>query len=157
MFIVKIGHIFEAGTEGIAIEGLSLVAKQQAGDEVEAEAKRICKTNKIIKEGSCFSTSSGNLEDIGIKRIYHAVISQSPGGLSSPHSIETAVTAVFEQAAREGIKSVAVPGIGIESSFDIENIAILFSHMIKKFNTITDIVIIDNHKVFIQTLKGFIK
>jgi len=166
MFIVKIGDIVEANTDAIAIEsniygtmprGLSLAVKTLAGDEVEKEAKRICRGNDKIKEGSCFSTSAGNLQEIGIKRIYHAVIAQSPGGLSSAYNIEYSVKCVLEKAAREGMKSIAIPGIGIESAFDIENVAILFVSMIKKMGNMIDIVVIDRNENFIEILKGLVK
>jgi len=166
MFTVKTGNILEANTDAIAIEssvygamprGLGLVVKTLAGDEVEKESKRICRKNGKMEEGTCFSTNAGNLQEIGIKRIYHAVIAQSPGGLTSSYNIERSVRCVLEKAAKEGMRSIAIPGIGIESACDIENIAIIFVSMIKKMSSIIDIIVVDRNEDFIEILNGLAK
>lgn len=166
MFIVKCGNIFNFSVEAIVVEsnvfgtmgkGLALEVKNKAGEEVEKEAKRICRENEKIKEGTSFSTKAGDLTEQGIKRIFHAVISQSSGGLTSSYNIENSIRSLLENATRQGIKTIAMPGIGLEGMFDVENIAILMANICKKFANNINIIIIDKNENFINTLKGLMK
>jgi O-acetyl-ADP-ribose deacetylase (regulator of RNase III) len=167
MIIVELENITEAKTEaivsasngvGIMGAGVAGAIRHAAGFEVQEEARYICKNNKTIAEGSFFVTKSGALEKIGIKKIYHAVTMKYPGGLTSLDIIRTVLPKVLEAAIRDGMKSIAIPGLGTGiGGLNKSQVAAIIMRISENYHDKIEIHIVDRNKEFIDYAKNNVR
>ena len=96
---------------GVMGAGVAGAIRRAGGPSIGEEAKGICDENPK-KEGECYITGAGFLEENGVKHIYHAVTMNYPGGRTSMESVKSAMRSVLVKAIANGMKSVAFPGLG---------------------------------------------
>jgi len=143
--------VSESNTLGIMRRGVSNFIRLAAGDDVEKESKKICSNSKV-EEGSFYITNSGNLADIGIKKIYHAVISRY-GILSSIYLVCDSVRKILRDATdNQKINSISIPGLGI-NVIEKNIVAINMARIVRNFCSNLDIYIMDFDKDFIKNVK----
>ena len=137
---------------GIMGKGVAGAIRAAAGKDIEKEAKDICRKNGTpISAGDCYKTSSGRLAKHGIKVIYHAVTMKYPGSISSLYIVGAAMRSVLSRAYKDGVKSIAIPGLGIGiGALNKEFVAKEMVRIAQKYETEMDIVLIDFNEEFIK-------
>ena len=111
-----------------------------------------------IKVGDCFSTESGRLKRRGVKRIYHSVIKRLQNDFSSIFIINNALDNALKEVVNDGMKTVAVCGLGInDGNLDAKTIARITVEICNKYNEKIEIKIIDSNEEFIKEVNYFIK
>jgi len=141
----------ESNTTGIMRKGVSDFIRLAAGDSVEEESKKICSDNKI-KEGDFYITNSGRLENLGIKRIYHAAISKY-GILTSIYLISDSMRKILRDANDDKeIDSISFPGLGI-NIIDSDVVAMYMARIMRNFCGNLDIFVMDFNNNFIEEIK----
>ena len=170
MIYAKIGDITEVKTEvicsaanGVAVMGAGVAGaiRNACGDEMQVEAKNICKKNgSPIEAGNCYITSAGKLVENGIKYVYHIVTMTYPGGQTSLKIISDAWREALRKAIVNKIKSISVTGLGIGiGHLDFESVARDMVNIAKQyaFTNDIDIYFIDRDKNFIDKVLECIK
>jgi O-acetyl-ADP-ribose deacetylase (regulator of RNase III) len=94
-----------ANSLGIMGGGVAGVIRRAAGEEVEAEARRMAP----IPVGSAVLTSGGYTSFHGI---IHAPTMTQPGTRISPENVALATRAALFLADERGFESIALPGMG---------------------------------------------
>ena len=92
--------------------GVAGAIRRAGGKSVQDDAIRVCKAAGWFKEGDCYVSISGELAKSGVKAIYHAVTMDFPGGRTSLDTVGKALRNTLERAVQDGIKRIAVPGLG---------------------------------------------
>jgi O-acetyl-ADP-ribose deacetylase (regulator of RNase III) len=82
------------------------------GPELRNEVRRTCEASGGYKEGDCYISGSGEMADQGIKKVYHAVTMEYPGGRTSVEIISRAMRTTLDLAVENGVKSIAFPALG---------------------------------------------
>jgi len=168
MFEAKVGDITKENIDAIvsAANGIGVMGKgvagaiaSAAGQSVTEEARLQYKLNiKPFDEGTSYETSAGNLEQNGVKKIFHAVTMKYPGGFSSIYDIENAMVSVLERAVSLGIKSIAFPGLGTGiGGLRPETVAIVMSRTARQYENKINIKIIDKNSFFINNVLKYFK
>ena len=163
MVDAEIGDITKSGQEaivndangcGVMSYGVSALIHDRGGDEIQNEAKGFCRKNKNIELGSCFSTRSGKLTKYGTEKIYHAVMSRTPKDLASMHFVKKVLNEVLAKAVNDGMKSIAIPSLGLGGGLDKTAVAMEIARIAKNFCNKIDIRIIDIDKQFIENVRN---
>jgi len=89
--------------------GVAKAIAQAGGEELIEDTIFKCKLEGGYKAGSSFSANPGNLK---FKKVYHAVTMDYPGGLTSLEIVKQATYNTLENAIKDGMKSIAFPGLG---------------------------------------------
>jgi O-acetyl-ADP-ribose deacetylase (regulator of RNase III) len=144
--------IIPANTKGIMSDGVPRRIVKAGLTAISKEAREIAKKNNIKVE-ECFSTNPGRLNRRGVKKIYHSVIKRLQSDFTSIYIVEKALQNVFKHVIIDGMKSVALCGIGIEpGDLDVKTIAMLTIGVCRRYNNRIEIRIIDDNKEFIEEL-----
>lgn len=166
--ITKIGKISKPNAEALVIannkfgtisEKKFKEVLEKAGEDLQTEARDLCKKYKgIIDLGDCFSTNSYKMRRIGVKKIYHALVTEYPGGLPTLNSVNKSIRSVFRQAAIDKPKSIAIPALGTGSG-QLDKVAIAgITVTIAKENCHKfDIRIVDEDKEFIDAVNRLLE
>lgn len=144
---------------GILGKGVAGAIRRAGGMSIQEEAKRICQdpSRKII-EGDCFKTGAGDLEITGVKAIYHAVTMKFPGSPSSFDSVMKAMEATMSSASKDGIKSIAIPGLGTGiGRLDPIIVAKIMVDIARRYMDMMDIRIVDLNESFIAEVKRLLE
>jgi len=164
MLSAEVGNITESNTEAIvnAANGIGVLGKgiagairDVAGMEVQEEARQKFKDNgKPFDEGECYITSSGQLKEIGIKYIFHAVTMRLPGSPSSLNTIEKVLHNVLKKAREMKLKSITIPGLGTGiGGLNKISVALITVLVCRRYAVNMDICIKDIDEVFIKEVK----
>jgi O-acetyl-ADP-ribose deacetylase (regulator of RNase III) len=141
---------------GVLGAGVAGAIRNAGGMAIQDEAKDICRKNgRVIEAGKCYRTGSGKLLDKGIKYVYHAVTMEYPGGRSSLKNVRDAIRAVLKQAMKDGVKSIAIPGLGTGiGGLDKESVARIMVSVADDFFQL-DVEFVDCSQEFIDYVKKF--
>lgn len=101
-----------ANGQGPMGTGVAGALRQAGGTSIQDDAFRLCKASGGFKEGDCYVSVPGELARSGVKAIYHAVTMERPGGRTSLDTVAKALRNALERAITDGVKRIAVPGLG---------------------------------------------
>ncbi len=94
-----------SNSHGVMGGGVAWVIKKKGGQEIEDEAVK----QALIPVGSAVLTTGGNLK---AKHVIHATTMTEPAQRIGVDNVRRATAAALECAERNGLKSIAFPGMG---------------------------------------------
>lgn len=128
------------------------------GPTLRNDVRRICEAARGIAAGECYISKAGNLEDNGVRAVYHAVTMRHPGSPTSLALIESAMRKTLTEAVRNGVKKIAFPGLGTGvGALDKGLVASTMVSLAESFGDRIEVTIIDLDKEFIANVKKRIK
>ncbi len=146
---------------GIGVMGAGLAGAiiRSGGDEIQKEAREICKAHGPYEAGNLYVTDSGLLKKRGVKHIYHAVTMKFPGQNSNLDLILLALKKSLTRCAIEELQSIAIPGLGTGiGRLDCSQVAQRMSLVISLFvGQIPKILVMDRNEEFIESFKKSVK
>lgn len=95
---------------GIMGAGVAKAIADAGGKELLSDVKFKCKLEGRYIAGSFFTSIPGNMKNF--KKVFHAVTMDYPGGLTSLEIIKQCIIGILDQAIKDGLKSIAFPGLG---------------------------------------------
>ena len=136
-------------------KGVAGAIGQAGGITLRNDVRRTCeKQFGGYNPGDCYISKAGDLEAQGIRHVYHAVTMKYPGSPTSNAIIKDAMQATLETAIRNGIKSIAFPGLGTGvGELSKEKVAVDMVDLAMLFDDSIDITIADINKEFITCVK----
>jgi len=162
MIIAKVGNLLE-NIENMRLDGIMNAAngigpmgagiagaiRRYGGVEIQTDAFKVCNELEPIP-GDAYSTISGQLKRMGIKRIIHAVTMKKPGELSSLMVVLNSFNNALQLAKKEGIKRIGCTALGTKTGkLDSVKVAEVMIDVAKRQNDI-DIIFMDFDKNFID-------
>ena len=143
---------------GSMSRGAAKAILEIAGPEIEVEAKIASKINgKLSEAGESFVTKPYKMSRRGVKRVYHAVTKKYPGEVSTLDSVNKAIRSVFDKAVADGVKSIAIPGLGTgEGRLDKGSVARMLFSIARNYSHAMDIRFVDIDKEFIHELDSLL-
>ena len=119
------------------------------------DVRRICEASRGVPAGECYRSTAGDLESNGIRAVYHAVTMRHPGSPTSVAVCEQAMRSTLEAAVKDGVKSIAFPGLGTGvGQLNKQQVAAMMVSVAESYNDRIEITIIDLDKEFIDFVKG---
>jgi O-acetyl-ADP-ribose deacetylase (regulator of RNase III) len=94
-----------ANSFGFMGGGVALAIKRAGGEDIEKEAV----SKAPVQIGSAVATTAGRLK---AKFVIHAPTMAEPAGDTNEGNVRVATLAALECAVKEGVKSIAFPGMG---------------------------------------------
>ncbi|CAN5572862.1 hypothetical protein BH23CHL5_BH23CHL5_02650 [soil metagenome] len=104
--------IIQSNAKGILSASGSSALRSLAGFELERELMALAP----LELGSAVQTGSGRLANRGVSRIFHATISESPGGQPTLPTTRSALTAALDLSWRSRVELIATPILGLGSA-----------------------------------------
>lgn len=140
---------------GVMARGCLLDLVKVGGADLAREARAVAKVkDQPRKPGTCFVTGPHDLSDRGVKRIYHAVITEYPGGVSSIDYVIHAVRSALETAIKDGMDSIAIASLETgDTKLDKTQIAGIVVQIAKEFDHKIKIRCVDKDKEFILAVR----
>jgi len=137
---------------GVMGKGVAGALAVVGGPEIVEEAKALIrKRGKHFEAGDVYPTTSGKLHRRGVKKIYHAVTMQYPGGFTSLDIVSKLMSKVLEKAIAAGRESIAMPGLGTGiGRLDYTVVANVMVNIAKRHDHEIKIKIIDQSPIFIS-------
>lgn len=127
------------------------ISKAAMGGVIK-DAKEFTSKN-IIEIGDYFTTYPGRMNRRGVKKIYHAVIKRLQSDFTSVYIVQKALAAALQGAIRDGIRTISLCGLGIDSGdLDPISVARITHETCARFDHLIEIKIIDDNKEFINEL-----
>lgn len=157
---VKDVQVIVNAANGIGIMGAGLAgALARSGGEMLSKAARdYGREHGPIEEGNFYITDAGLLKRRGVKQIYHAVTMRFPGRPSTIEIVCRALRTVLAHAVMNGIRSIAIPGLGTGiGGLDKKQVAQRMAPIIESYRGQLDIYVIDMNSEFIDAFKKTIK
>jgi len=165
MYTAQVGNLLElikelkldgiqnaANCRGPMGRGIAGSIRKAGGDEIMHDAFKVC-ADQDPQPGQAYSTISGKLKDLGIKRIIHATTMKEPGGPTSYDIVRDAFRSAIKLAKSEGITrfgcTALATGVG---GLDSAIVAEIMGRIAKSSEGI-EIAFVDFDKKFIDTLK----
>jgi len=149
--------IIPANTKGIVSKGVPARVVKAGLSGLTKEIRQSV-SDRDIEVGQCFSTGPGRLNRRGLKRIYHAVIKRLQDDFSSIHLINKTLDNVLQEVVRDGYKTVAVCGLGIDvGNLDPKTVARITVENCNRYDERIEITIIDDNKEFIEETDFLVK
>ena len=147
--------------------GIAGALKRAGGDIVQASAQEACRAHKFISNGKemmgydagmSYTSDPGRMKDRGVKAIVHAVTMYTPASPTSVAVCRTALTNALTNAISKGYKTIGVPalGTGVGGLNKIE-VANMMVDVIKNFEKLAEINIVDINTDFIEACRGALK
>ena len=151
--------VIPANTYGVLTDKIAKKVLVQAGDGLANETKAFAQTYKnSIEIGSCFSTQSHKMRRRGLKRIFHAVTTNYPGGIATLDAVNKSVRAAFIQITEQGWKSVTIAALGTGSGrLDPQSVAGIIVPIAKEYCGSVKVRILDENKEFIDAVNALLK
>ena len=139
--------------------GVAGAIGEAGGLTLRNDVRRTCeKKPGGYNPGECYISKAGDLEEQGIRHVYHAVTMKYPGSPTSNAIIKDAMRATLELAIRNGIKSIAFPGLGTGvGELSKEKVAVDMVDLAASFDDSIYITIADVDKEFITCVKSRIQ
>ena len=97
-----------ANRRGMMVAGAAGLIRLRGGASVEREIM----AQAPLTLGTAVATSSGELADVGIQMVFHAVVFDDLGGSTRLDLVEKAVTSALQSAERHRVRSLVIPPIG---------------------------------------------
>jgi O-acetyl-ADP-ribose deacetylase (regulator of RNase III) len=132
--------------------GIAGAIRSHGGREIQSDAFLVCQKQNP-KEGGAYSTISGSLQELGIKRIIHAVTMNQPGGKTSYDIIENAFKSAIQLAKDEGITRLGCTALGTGVGGLKPSIVGKIMSKIAREEVILNIYFIDFSKEFIDSIE----
>lgn len=124
----------------------------------ESVKEEINKNKSPFKKGDVFISSSGFMNKRGIKNVYHAVTMDYPGGITDIETICKLTQKVFDLAIANGVKSIALPGLGCGiGRLDVNSIANKIAQIALRYEGQININIVDANPNYINAFKKHLK
>lgn len=98
-----------ANADGIMASGHAGRVRLAAGPEIERELR----AQAPLLLGTSYLTGPGNLASAGVRLIAHIIASQTPGAPVLRTELERGLDRAFEQLSLKGMRSLAMPDIGM--------------------------------------------
>lgn len=134
--------------------GVAGAIGQAGGPDLRNDVRIKCAAAHGFEPGECYISKPGNLEANGIKAVYHAVTMKYPGSPTSTAIVEKAMRTTLETAIKNGIKTIAFPGLGTGvGALDKEVVASKMVAVAEEFSDRIDITICDHNQSFIEYVK----
>lgn len=139
---------------GVMGAGLAGALAKAGGEMLSKTAKTHCDEFGPFNAGTCYRTDAGLLKRRGVKEIYHAVTMKFPGGMTSLQIVEDALQSVMKEAMAQGVRSIAVPGLGIGiGRLDRTVVAQRMASILELYNGLMEILVVDRNELFISDFK----
>ena len=120
--------------------------------EVRQKSAEARKKSKI---GFCFSTNSYRLSRRGIKKIYHAIIQEHPGGLSSIYYVNQTIRLALSDIIKDGYSSVSICSFESgETNIGKHSVAISLLSAAKVYSKQLQINFCDQDEEFLAIIKA---
>jgi O-acetyl-ADP-ribose deacetylase (regulator of RNase III) len=144
-----------ANGDGPMGRGVAGAIGKAGGPSFRNEVRRICEAARGIDAGEYYRSGAGELSNKGIRSVYHAVTMRHPGSPTSVAICEQAMRKTLEAAIKDGVKSIAFPGLGTGvGQLNKKLIAGMMASLAESYGDRIDITIIDLDKEFIDYVKG---
>jgi O-acetyl-ADP-ribose deacetylase (regulator of RNase III) len=131
--------------------GVAGAIRRAGGRSVQDDAIRVCKNHGWFKEGDCYVSAPGELAKSGVKAIYHAVTMDLPGGRTSLDTVSKALRNALERAVTDGVKRIAVPGLGTGvGALPKKSVALAMVRTAKGYSGKIEVVFADIDDEFIE-------
>ena len=143
---------------GIMGRGVAGAISQVAGQSIIDEAKALIKhRGKIFQTGEIYITGPGKMSRRGVRKIYHAVTMQYPGGLTSVNIVNILMHKLLKGAIKGKRESIAIPGLGTGiGRLDRNIVANVMVGVAKQYDHKIKIRILDQGDDFINEVKHLI-
>lgn len=116
--------------------------------------RTICQERGGFDAGECYVSPSGDLSSKGIKWVYHAVTMRYPGSPTSYDVISKAMRATLDRAVKDGVKSIAFPGLGTGvGELDVQRVAAIMTAIAESYIAKINVTLIDIDKRFVEFCK----
>lgn len=164
----ELGDITRSGTEaiinaangcGIMGAGVAGAIAQSGGKNFKAEVKKIVEDNgRPFEQGQCYRSNSGRLRRRGVLYVYHAVTMTYPGGGATIHSVSSSMRAALTMAFSDGVKTIAIPGLGTGiGRLDKSAVACRMVNIAEEYDPLLEVFFIDQNSDLIEEIKKYIK
>lgn len=141
---------------GIMGAGVAGAINRSSSGFVGEEAREVCRDN-VREPGNVYITGSGYLKRRGIQQVYHAVVMKYPGGPTNLDFVVTALREVMTAATENGVKSIAIPGLGTGiGGLDKQQVAQRMAKVLQQYEGKIDITVIDQGEEFIGEFNNYI-
>ncbi len=104
--------VIPANARGTLPASGSSALRSIVGIEIERELRAFAP----LELGSAVQTGSGHLADRGISRIFHATISETPGGSTTLPTARSSLAAALDLSWRSRVELIATPILGLGSA-----------------------------------------
>ena len=136
---------------GIMGAGLAGALARAGGELLSKAAKTYCEEYGPFDAGTCYRTDAGLLKRRGVKEVYHAVTMKYPGSHSNLQHVENALRAVMSEAMAQGVRSIAIPGLGTGiGRLDRKTVAQSMAKILEPYNGQMEILVVDRNELFIR-------
>jgi O-acetyl-ADP-ribose deacetylase (regulator of RNase III) len=148
-----------ANGKGIMGRGVAGAIAKYAGYKLTEDALSVCKSRKLpkgygYKDGECYATVSGSLNKQGVKKVYHAVTMEYPGGRTSIYIITQAMRNTLDMAIKDDMKSISIPALGTGvGGLNKKQVAGAMFRTAKTYENQIEISLVDIDAEFISYLK----
>jgi len=141
---------------GVMGKGVAGAISTDGGVLISEEAKALVKKRgKPFEAGDVYATGPGKLSRRSVKKIYHAVTMQYPGGLTSIHTVNTLMHKLLKKAIEDKMNSIAIPGLGTGiGRLDRNAVASVMVNVAQQYDHMVFIKFLDHSKIFIEEIKS---
>lgn len=147
--------IAPANCRGLVTTGLGKKLNVSGGSELRNKLELIYSNNKF-EIGSSFNSHPGRMIRMGYKTIYHAVIKEYNGSMTSLFFIGQALSEIIRKCQIDEISSIAIPGLGLDAGIDSMSAASLIVRMARSQGKDINIHIVDENEEFIEHVRGLL-
>ncbi len=135
-------------------KGIASALNREGGPDVINSAKAECFRNGLYDAGEAYLGDSGFLRKNGVKKIIHAVIIKRSVDKPTQESCKKSLENALSLVKINNFKSVAIPAFGLNAQKNnAENMADLMYEIIKKYDELFTIYVIDANNNFIEKIK----
>lgn len=137
---------------GVMGAGIAGAISQSAGSQYTSDVRQYCKDNNFFDPGQVYHiNSSGYMNKLGVKNIFHIVTMKFPGGESSIQSVVEGVRKACLTAIDLGYESIAIPGLGTGiGGLDKRITAYRMASVVSGYQNKIKITIVDRNEEFIR-------
>ena len=141
---------------GVMGKGVAGAITTDGGELISQEAKDLVKKRgKPFEAGDVYVTGPGKLSRRSVKKIYHAVTMEYPGGLTSVYIINILMHKLLKKAIDDKMNSIAIPGLGTGiGRLDRNSVANVMVNVAKQYDHMIFIKFLDHSKMFIEEIKS---
>jgi len=136
--------------------GVAKAVADAGGVLLRDGVKRACQAHGGYREGECFVSTPGDLAKRGIKRVYHAVTMEYPGGPTDLNTVSQAMRSTLKRAVADGTHSIAFPGLGTGvGCLDKRAVADRMVQIAREYSDMIDITLVDVDAEFVSFMAQY--
>jgi len=142
---------------GVMTKDIISILCDYAGPSVRKDFKsQIENRKKDVVPGDFIVTTAGRLYRRGIDKIYHAIVTKYPGETYGVDVINKVLPLVMRHLVDNKVPSVAIPYMGTRTSpFDKKPIIDRMFSVLRSFDHLIEIRIVDDDLVVVNTMQDF--